>query len=114
MEFMGLFMGYLSEDLIYVYQEGNSLPMNEKNFVILPIPELDDKHVLEHAGIRYTAFDQTINDMLSNPAIEDPQAIMEALANYFIAYPEKEPEILPENREKYLWYKKASEDYFND
>lgn len=111
---MGMFTGYLSEDLIYVYQKGHSLPANQENFIILPMPELDNGNVLEHAGIHYTAFDQTINDMLANPAIEDPQAIMEALANYCILYPGKDLDIRSENREKYLRYKKASEDYFDD
>jgi hypothetical protein len=110
LEFMGWFSGYTTENHLYVYQKAGALFRSDENpnYIVIPMPKLNLDHVLEHANVHYTSFDQTINDMLSNPVLEDPQAIMEALGDYLDVNHGRDPEILPENKERYLAYKKAS------
>ena len=112
LEFMHFFVGYLSDQTIYVYQIGNAEAVPSE-YTVVPLPKNKISYS-ERDGVKYTTFDQTINDMLLNENLEDPQAIMEALNDYLYVNNGKDPYILPENISKYNYYKKESADYYNE
>lgn len=112
LEFMHLFVGYLSDQTIYVYKIGN-VEAVPPEYTVVPLPEGKISYS-ERDGVKYTTFDQTINDMLLNKDLEDPQAIMEALNDYMYVNNGKDPCILLENISKYNYYKKESNDYYNE
>lgn len=109
---MHLFVGYMSDQTIYVYQIGH-VEAVPPEYTVVPLPEGKISYS-EREGVKYTTFDQTINDMLSNKNLEDPQAIMEALNDCLYVNNGKNPYILPENISKYNYYKEKSADYYNE
>ena len=74
---------------------------------------LDESERWSH-NVKYTTFEQTINDMLSIEDLEDPQAIMESLNDHSHCHPEEKINIRPENMEKYVHYEILSRDYYNN
>lgn len=112
LEFMHLFVGYIGDKKIYVYQieDVESVP---SEYTVMPLPKKEINYSVRD-GVKYTTFDQTINDMLLNDRLEDPQAIMEALNDYLYLNNGKDPHILPENMSKYNYYKKESADYYSE
>ena len=109
---MQMFSGYTNDPTIYVYQEADASEVTS-SYTVVPNPSGTIKYD-ERNGIKYTTFDQTINDMLSNRSLEDPQAIMEALNEYLEMNHGRDPEILPDNISKYQYYKNKSIDYYDD
>ena len=112
LEFMQMFSGYTNEQTIYVYRDADCTD-DISGYTVIPDHTGTIKYD-ERNGIKYTTFDQTINDMLSNSSLEDPQAIMEALNEYLEINHGKDPEILPDNIPKYQYYKNESINYYND
>lgn len=110
LEYMGYFAGYLSDPTIYVYADQRASDSNDQNIVVIPTHE--NTQFQKRNGIRYTTFEQTINDMLSNTELEDPQAIMEALNEYLYQYEHSDPQITDKNKSKYLYYKDLCADYY--
>ena len=102
----------MSTQTIYVYQIGNAEAVPPE-YTVIPLPEGKISYS-ERDGVKYTTFDQTINDMLRDENLEDPQAIMEALNEYLYVNNGKDPYILSENISKYNYYKKESTDYYNE
>lgn len=102
----------MSDQTIYVYQIGNAEAVPSE-YTVVPLHEGKISYS-ERDGVKYTTLDQTINDMLSNKDLEDPQAIMESLNDYLYVNNGKDPYILPENISKYNYYKKESIDYYNE
>lgn len=113
LEFMGLFVGYINASAVYVYQISDTDKAVPKEYTVIPIPERKIEYVEEN-GIKYTTFEQTVNDMLSDSRLEDPQALMEALNDYLYTYGKDDPYILPENISKYEYYKKESAYYYSN
>ena len=110
LEYMGYFAGYLSDPTIYVYTDHGTSIIPDPNIAVIPAHE--NLQVNSRNGIRYTTFDQTINDMLSNAELEDPQALMEALNEYLYQYGYTDPRITDQNTSKYLYYKERCADYY--
>ena len=110
LEFMGYFSGYTQVSEIFVYAVNTSIC---PQFGVNVIGPLDNIRFEESCGVKYTTFEQTINDMLRDERLEDPQAIMEALNEYLYQYENPEPQINPENHEKYLMYKDLCKDNYS-
>lgn len=111
LEFMGYFSGYLYDDTIYVYARD---PEHFPNHIrIVPMPSAS-VNIGERNGIRYTSFAQTVNDMLSNAELSDPDALMESLYDYLAAHNGQDPDIRADNIERYNYYKGLCRNYYSE
>ena len=113
LEFMGLFVGYINASTVYVYRISDTDKAVPKEYTVIPLPERKIEYA-EKNGIKYTTFEQTVNDMLFDSRLEDPQALMEALNDYLYTYDRDHPYIWPENISRYEYYKKESAYYYSD
>lgn len=103
LEYMGLFPGYMDENMITCYAAFDPQ---------IAGLEVDTKKLrkIDIDG-RTTTFDRTVNDILDD-ADEDPQPLIEALS-FWLETGHPEPVIEERNKAAYQKIKEAAEDYYS-
>ncbi len=79
----GSFLGRNEEYLVWVY---GSDSLTRFNGVIILGNAIDSQYVEEAHGIRFTNFNRTLNDAITNEDILDMQGITEALSWYYYTH----------------------------
>ena len=97
-EFLGL-CNWTSEPYIYVYTKEDC----ERNHI----------QTASKSGLYYTTVSQTINDLLSDQAI-DEQVILESIADQYYKNHYADLDILPDNRQRFEELKPLAEHYYRD
>lgn len=80
LEMLEMFNGLIDEGIIDVYALSAGKYENISYHVVETFENLN---IVQIGNIRCTSFEQTVNDMLSNPELEDMWALTEALSNYY-------------------------------
>lgn len=110
LEVLGLFVGYVNEDKIYVYAKQKGKYENVQYTVIDELESID--HVIKN-GIKCTSISKTFNDMLRDT--DDMQALIEGLSNYYHDHHEKWDGLLidEDNLNKFNHLKNYAVDYYS-
>lgn len=112
LEYHELFCGYVGEKQIDVYAKSKGGYDNVNYCVVETFDGID---YVEHTGVLYTSFSQTVNDMLNDENCDD-LALTEALSNYYFSHSKSFDgiEVKPENTECFNELKEWAVDYYND
>jgi len=113
LECLGLFVGYLNEQLIEVYAKE---PCEYENVDYRIVDTFENLSIVVHNNIHSTCVNQTINDMLSDFDNIDEQALVEALATYYYLHNDSFDCLViePENQDVFDSIKDWAIDYYNE
>ncbi len=81
----GLFTGRSDESVVWIYGDDDAARFNGVAVIGNSIDPFD---VRDKSGLRFTSFNRTLYDSLSNESILDMQGITEALSRYFFSHNE--------------------------
>lgn len=81
----GLFTGRSDESIVWIYGDDSA---EQFNGVAVIGNAIDPFYVREKNGLRFTSFNRTLYDSLSNESILDMQGITEALSRYYFSHNE--------------------------
>jgi len=109
----GRFLGRNNEDIIWVYGDDS---LRKYNGVIILGNYINPHDVDEENNIKYTSFNRTLNDSLSNEEILDMQGITEALSKYYYSNNESFNSlyIIPEYQDSFKKLAVDAIEYYND
>jgi hypothetical protein len=113
LECLGAFSGYMNGDLIDVYAKEIG-DIENANYNI--IDSFDNLDIENRGNIRFTSFQQTVNDMLSIIEEIDQVSLAEALSYYYFLHGESFDglKILPKNQAAFESIKDWAMEYYNE
>lgn len=109
----GAFGGRNDEFLIWVYGDAS---VSRFNGVVVLGTEINERDVCCRNGIRYTDFNRTVLDALTNESILDMQGITEALSKYYYRNRESFDGIVlpPAYQDRFIQLGQEAIDYYDD
>ncbi|MBP5779921.1 MAG: hypothetical protein J6X34_01645 [Clostridia bacterium] len=81
----GLFTGRSDESVVWIYEDDDAARFNGVAVIGNSIDPFD---VRDKSGLRFTSFNRTLYDSLSNESILDMQGITKALSRYYFSHNE--------------------------
>lgn len=109
----GNFGGRNDEYLVWIYGDQS---LEKYNGVVILGNHINDLDVLEKNGLKFTNFNRTIHDSLTNESILDTQGITEAISKYYYTHNESFDGIfvVPEYQERFLQLANDAIEYYED
>lgn len=109
----GLFSGRNDEYLVWVYGDDS---LSKFNGVVVLSNHINPRYVCEKNGLKYTDFNRTVSDALSNEDILDLQGITESLSKYYFLNGESYEGIIvaPEYQERFEELAAAATEYYTE
>ena len=109
----GIFGGRSDEYIVWVYGDDSLM---EYNGVVVLGNKISSYSVQEKDGLKYTDFNRTIYDSLTNESILDMQGITEAISHYYYSNGEKFDgiSIAPKYQERFERLAEEAINYYED
>lgn len=111
LEIQGTFNGYSNERLIWVYGSDDLL---KYDMLYVLGNKIDESDVIEECGLKFTSFERTIYDALSNEDVLFMQGTIEALSYYYYKNGESFERLFisPEYEDRFLELSRDAVDYY--
>lgn len=111
LEYLELFLGYISEEKIDVYALSKGIYENVNYKIVNSFDEIDTVRI---GNVLCTSINQTINDMLQDFNTADEQSLVEALSYYYFTHDKSFEgiEVHPEKEKKFQEIKEWAIEYY--